>query len=133
MRKGDLVRFNKKSSGFIRETRRGMTPSKTYRASRPSTPEERSSWREALNAEIAAAKPEDRFGIACDSAGESRLAPRSVTVSLNVDGVFIVERARCRVSLGWGRPVGGLAKIVDPESGQFAYVKREVIEVINER
>jgi hypothetical protein len=130
LRKGDLVRLDENSS----EIKRAKKPfgSNHYIASRPSTSEERSLWRKNLQNAIEKAKIDgkDTFSIACDSAGESRLPPRTVSVRLNIDGIYIVERARCRVELGWGRATGGLARILDTESGDHAYVKRHMLKKI---
>ena len=97
-------------------------------------PLKRGAWREEKNAAIkeAAERGDPTFSIAFDDAGESRLAPRSVIVNLPVDGVFIVERARCRVALGWGNPTPGMTKILCTQTGVSTYVKREALEVISE-
>ena len=133
MRKGDLVRLdpNDPDISNILDWTYG---DKCYVASRPTTPEERIAWREAKYAAIkeAAEKGEDTFSIAFDDAGESRLAPRSVSVPLPIDGIYVVERARCRVSLGWGNPVGGMAKILNTSNGEHAYVKRNMLKVVQD-
>ena len=129
MKKGDLVRLNPKDETIRRhlQTTRGY-----FRASRPITREETSEWREERRNTIAEARKagEDTFHIAFDDAGESRLPPKSVGVELSLDGIFIVERARCRVELGWGNPVGGMTKILDTSTGEIAYVKRDMLEVV---
>ena len=127
IRKGSLVRLKQDLVHQLSHQRDG-----SFIASRPTTHREREEWRDNLNAEIAAAAPEDRFSIACDSAGESRLAPRSVQVFFPTEGLFIVERARCRVSLGWGNPTGGMTKILYPATGESGYVAREFLEVVCE-
>jgi len=136
MRKGSLVKLSKSCFTTRNGGSRDYPLSNSYhdergevQASRPTTSEERAGWRKDLNDEIAAAPQEERFAIACDSAGESRLAPRCVTVTIHRDDVLVVERARCRVSLGWGNPTPGLAKVMLP-NGEEAYLKRELLEVV---
>ena len=136
MRKGDLVKLNVAKCfttdnggerdrwnplGNCYEDEKGIV-----RAGRPTTPQEREAWRDELTAEIAAAAPEDRFAIACDSAGESRLAPRAVWFDIHRDEVLVVERARCRVSLGWGNPTPGMAKVMKP-NGEMVFLKRDLL------
>ena len=130
MKKGDLVRLNPKDVTISRHL---QTTRECFRASRPATPEEREEWREERRKAITEAHKagEDTFHIAFDDAGESRLPPKSVGIELSLDGIFIVERARCRVELGWGNPVGGMTKILDTSTGEIAYVKRDMLEVVS--
>ena len=136
MRKGDLVKLNVNKCFTVAYGGKRTFPlgnghedeNGYVRAGRPTTDAERRKWREDLNAEIAAAPQEERFAIACDSAGESRLAPRSVTVNVPRDVVLVLERARCRVALGWGNPTPGMAKVMLP-NGETAYLKRDLLEV----
>ena len=86
--------------------------------------------RKRIEIKEAADKGEDTFSIAFDDAGESRLAPKSISVPLPIDRVYVVERARCQVELGWGRATGGMTKILDTHTGQLAYVKRDMLEVV---
>lgn len=133
MKKGNLVRLDKNQPEIKRCSEFLSDPGHAkYRASRPTTFEEQRDWRESKSREIAHAREagEDTFHIAFDSGGESRLAPRSVSIPLSVDGIFIVEKARCRVSLGWGNPTGGMAKILDTTTGEIAFVKRDLLEVV---
>jgi hypothetical protein len=65
-----------------------------------------------------------------NDAGESRLAPMTTQITLPINDIYIVERARCRVSLGWGNPIGGMARILNTKTGDHAYVKRELLMVI---
>jgi hypothetical protein len=99
-------------------------------ATRPTTAAEQSAWR-AQNREAikSAPTPEEAFAIGCDDAGESRLAPRTKSVTIHRDDILVVERARCAVTLGWGRPTGGLVKLMLP-NGELAYLKRSLVEVI---
>ena len=134
MRKGDLVKFNTESSevsSVIRDAEYFGGPA-VVRTYRPTTSDEKEAWRESkYQATLEAhAKGEDTFHINFDDGGESRLPPRSVAVPLPVDGIFIVERARCRVSLGWGNPTGGMAKIVFPKTGDVTFVKRDMLEAV---
>jgi len=132
MKKGDLVKLNPNDPEIMRLLDWPFGEKK-YMASRPSTPEERDDWRKARREAIEEAhkKGGDTFSIAFDDAGESRLPPRSVSVSLPLDGIYVVERARCRVQLGWGNATGGLARILDTNSGEHAYVPREMLKVIS--
>ena len=131
MKKGDLVKLRPDDPEIERLMEWGMR-NEAYMASRPTTSEEREEWRRQKHADIERAhkRGEDTFHIASNDAGESRLPPRSVSVPLPIDGIYIVERARCRVSLGWGNPTGGMTKILNTQTGEHAYVAREMLEVI---
>ena len=127
LRKGALVRLNPRDETIKRHWERQLPNLKApmFHASRPATHEEQERWRAEFELRVrAGAEPWH------DSAGEPRLAPRSVSVYLPIDGVFIVERARCRVRLGYGNPTGGMTRILDTQSGEHAYVPREILEVI---
>jgi hypothetical protein len=136
MKKGDLVKLNPNDPEISRildwDHDSKDWDRKKYLASRPTSAEEREQWREQKRQEISEAHAlgEDTFSIAFDSAGESRLAPRSVSIPLPIDGIYVVEKARCRVELGWGRATGGMTKLLDTKTGEIAYVKREMLEVI---
>ena len=131
MKKGDLVKLRPDDPEIERLMGWGMG-NEAYMASRPTSPEEQEEWRVQKRNDIKRAQErgEDTFHIAFNDAGESRLAPRSVSVTLPVDGIYIVERARCRVSLGWGNPTGGMTKILNTQTGEHAYVAREMLEVV---
>ena len=131
MKKGDLVRLNPNDPEIERMTGWGMR-NESYMAKRPTTEQERESWRIQKRKDIKAAhdRGEDTFDIAFDSGGEPRIAPRSTSVALPIDGIYIVERARCRVQLGWGNPTGGMTKILNTQTGEYAYVAREMLEVV---
>jgi hypothetical protein len=60
-----------------------------------------------------------------DSAGETKLPPRSVSVRLSYDKIYHVLRARCRASLGYGNPTPGMACILDTQTGREIYIKRD--------
>jgi hypothetical protein len=139
MRKGDTVKFNKDHPKIQREIEfiewadvGCKQEERTLRTWRPSTDTERNEWRERRREAIAAAIElgEDTFHIAFDCAGESRLPPRTTQVAMPLDGEFIVERARCRVSLGYSNPEPGMARILNPETGEHSFVKRELLEVV---
>jgi hypothetical protein len=66
-----------------------------------------------------------------NSAGETKLPPQSVHVTLHRDRAYQVLRARCRVRLGWGNPTPGMAKILCTHTGEETYIKRELLEVIS--
>ena len=102
MKKGDLVKLRPDDPEIERMMGWGMR-NEAYMASRPTTPEEQEEWRVQKREDIKRAQErgEDTFHIAFNDAGESRLAPRSVSVPLPVDGIYIVERARCRGLRYW--------------------------------
>ncbi len=132
MKKGDLVRL-KPDDPEIAEILGWSSGGKEYLGRRPTTEKEKEVWREEKEREIkeAAANGEDTFSIAFDSSGESRLAPRSIIVAIPIDGVYIVEKARCRVELGWGNPTPGMTRILDTQTGEHAYVPREMLEIVS--
>ena len=74
---------------------------------------------------------EDTFHLAFNDAGETRLPPQTTQVRMPIDGEFIVERARCQVQLGWGNATPGMARILNPETGEHSFVKREMLEVVS--
>jgi len=132
VKKGDLVKLRPDDPEIARILDWPLGE-KDFIASRPTTSEERELWREDKRIAIkeAAEKGEDTFSIAFDDGGESRLPPRSVSIPLPVNRIYVVERARCRVQLGWGNATGGMARILDTQTGEHAYVAREMLEVIS--
>tara|TARA_R110002074_G_scaffold331948_5_gene502365 strand:+ start:2167 stop:2604 length:438 start_codon:yes stop_codon:yes gene_type:complete len=134
IRKGDLVKLNPNDPEIIRllEWEKPRARAIRYMASRPTTPEEREEWREERRNAIheASMAGEDTFHIAFNDAGESRLPPQSTQVPLPIDRIYVVERARCRVALGWGRAVGGMTKLLDTSTGETAYVRRDMLELV---
>jgi len=104
----------------------------TVQSSRPSTLEDQNAWREAKYAEVAAAKAagQDTFSIMTNDAGESRLPPQSIGVTLHRDRVYTVLRARAAARLGWGNKTGGLVKILCTETGEETYVKRHLVKAV---
>jgi hypothetical protein len=133
MKKGDLVKLNPNDPEIARLLEWPLGE-KEYLGSRPTTPEERAAWRREKSEEIARAREagEDTFHIAFDSSGESRLAPRSVSIPMPINDIYVVERARCRVELGWGRATGGMTKILCTKTGEVAYVRREMLEKVED-
>ena len=131
MKKGDLVRLRPDDPEIVRLLEWPLGK-KEFLASRPSTSEEREQWRKQKQNDIEEARKagKDTFSIAFDDGGESRLPPQSVSIPLPVDRFYVIERARCRVRLGWGNPTGGMARILDTQNGEHAYVAREMLEVI---
>lgn len=138
-RKGDKVKFNKDNHEVQQEIERiewsievGDTTDRSLRTWRPSTIEEKEAWRQSRRDAIAEARAqgEDTFHIAFDDGGESRLPPRTTQIRMPIDGEFIIERARCRVALGWGNPEPGMARILNPKTGEHSFVKREMLEVV---
>ena len=132
MRKGNLVKLRPDDPEIVRILEWSERSNSSYIASRPTTDEEKEKWHEDKRLAIKQAQlaGEDTFDIAFDSGGESRLPPRSVSVPLPIDRVYVVERARCQVQLGWGSPTGGMARILDTHTGEHAYVAREMLEVV---
>ena len=61
-----------------------------------------------------------------DSAGETKLAPRSVCVALYKDRQYTVARGRARLTCTWGNPVSGYV-LVEYEAGKTCFVKRELL------
>ncbi len=131
MKKGDLVKLNPADPDIERLLGWDKKPV-NYMASRPTTNAERQAWRDEKQKALqeAADAGEDTFSIAFNDAGESRLPPRSISVALPIDRIYVVERARCRVQLGWGNATGGMTRVLDTQTGQHAYVRREMLEVI---
>ena len=64
------------------------------------------------------------------SGGDSKLPPRTALVEVKRDQVYQVLRARCRASLGYGNPVPGMLQLLDTETGEAAYVKRDWMEAV---
>lgn len=135
MRKGDLVKLNPNDPEIADRMGWNTNPdSYEYMASRPATPEEREEWRLDKYRAIAEAREagEDTFHIAMNDAGESRLAPVSVSIPLPINDVYIVERARCRVSLSWGNATPGMTRILNTKTGEHAYVKRDMLIAVDD-
>jgi len=66
-----------------------------------------------------------------DSAGEPKLPPKAKPVPLTAS-VYLLERARVAPrGLSYGNPVSGMALIRSIETGELAFVEREIVEPIN--
>jgi hypothetical protein len=140
LKKGCLVRLNvskcftsKQGGGLRYPMSNYLNDDKgTVESQRPTTPEEQANWRKELRQEIedAVVAGKDTWHISMDSAGESRLPPQSRYVPIHRDRTYQVLRARCRVRLGWGNPTPGLTKILCTVTGEEAYIKRDLLEVI---
>ena len=125
MKKGDLVQLNDDACFTAKNGGKLQYPLTNYYcddrgivdAGRPTTREEQDAWYQTDAAK------------GMDSAGESKLPPQSYAIKLYKGRIYQVLRARCRVRLGWGNPVGGMAKVLCTHSGEEAYVKRELLEV----
>tara|TARA_B100000131_G_scaffold322798_1_gene378122 strand:+ start:578 stop:958 length:381 start_codon:yes stop_codon:yes gene_type:complete len=124
MRKGNLVKLNSavcftERNGGEREfplINGHCDDLGIIRAARPVTRAETEAW---YNSDAA-------HGM--NSAGESKLPPQSVLVEIGRDDVLVVERARCRVRLGYGNATGGYTQVITP-TGETAFIKRELLEV----
>jgi hypothetical protein len=139
IRKGDIVVINEDKCFTMRNGGKRTFPlengheddTRVVGAKYQCTPADTEAWRRAQREEIdaAVAAGEDTFHITCDSAGESRLPPRSGRVYLKAGVAYTVLRARCRAAFGYGNPTPGLVKLLDHESGREVFVKRELVRV----
>lgn len=126
MRKGNLVRLNPTvcfttgEGGGLRYplTNALNDENGTVAGRRPITQEETEAWYAS----------DASKGL--DSAGESKLPPRSVWLTLHRDRVYHVIRARCRVALGWGNPTPGMTELMCAQTGETAFIKRDLLEVL---
>tara|TARA_Y100000588_G_C14256496_1_gene925721 strand:+ start:2916 stop:3305 length:390 start_codon:yes stop_codon:yes gene_type:complete len=126
LRKGALVKLNvdrcftERFGGALQYPRTNYANDEagTVQAARPVTAEETAAWYDSDASK------------GMDSAGESKLPPQSKHVALHRDRIYQVLRARCRVRLGWGNPTPGMAKLLCTHTGETAYVKRELLEVV---
>lgn len=66
-----------------------------------------------------------------DSAGETKLPPRTTHVALKPTDLFVVSRARAAAPVGWGRPLPGMT-LVRRVEGCFEpfYIRREDLEEV---
>jgi hypothetical protein len=123
IRKGDMVRldasrcFTQKAGGSLDYPMTNWLNDNrgTVSASRPITGEETRDWYDS------------DVSKGMNSAGESKLPPRAVQVLLHRDRIYQVLRARARAMLGWGNPTGGLTKILCTNTGETAYIKRDLL------
>jgi len=127
MRKGNLVRlnvakcFSKRNGGELTWALGTMDDDDNglVIARRPTTDKEQREWRTTPAAR------------GMNDAGELKLPPQSTMVKLRRDMCYMVLRARCQVRLGWGNPVPGMVKVLDTETGEQVYLKRELVEVVS--
>jgi len=126
-RAGDMVKV--KDTAFVD---RWGTPRETINARYHCTEEDRNEWREEHYREIreAAERGEDTFGIAFDSAGESRLPPMGGTAPLFKGTAYRVLRARCRESFSYHNATGGWTKLLDLNTGREVFTKMERLEKV---
>ena len=140
IRKGCLVRLNPQKCFTAAQGGGLRYPLTNYAndeagivlSSRPTTPEDEKAWYKNQRREVEAAvnAGKDTWPITMNDAGESRLPPQSVGVTLYRDRVYTVLRARASVRLGWGKKTGGLTKILCTETGEETYIKRELVETV---
>lgn len=126
MQKGNLVRLNP-AMCFTTDAGGGLRfpltnyhndENGTFQASRPITEEETNVWYDS----------DASHGMT--SAGETKLPPQSVQVILHRDLIYHVVRARCRIRFGCGNPIPGMAELLCTHTGETAYVRRELLEVL---
>lgn len=127
MRKHDLVRFNPSNPYVIRCLR----TSSSIQGFAHTTTEDTQAWHDEMSSQVAEAKAkgEDTFSIVCDSAGESRLSPRSKTLEFPIDGIFTVIRARVRTTRGY-HTAAGQTEILCTTTGQQGFVKRVFLQKV---
>ena len=123
MRKGDLVKLNTAECFTAENGGKRRFPLANYHldelnvvmGARPTTAEEQNAW---YNTDAAR-------GIGCD--GETKLPPQATAVEIKADMILVVERARCRVQLGWGNPSPGMTQVMLP-NGETAFIPRGFLE-----
>lgn len=69
----------------------------------------------------------DSKGIGDD--GETKLPPKSITVKLHRDDLFMVRRARCKADFGWYNYPKQI-ELFDYKSGYFCFVDRILVELV---
>jgi hypothetical protein len=138
MRKGDLVKLSRccftTKSGGTRDyplTNYANDEAGFVDGTRLATAEDTDQYYEnkrlAIDEAVAAGK--STFSITMDSAGESQLPPTAYTVKLRKDRVYTLLRARCRPQWSY-RSHPGMALVLCTETGEEAYVKRSLLEVV---
>jgi hypothetical protein len=123
--KGALVRLNEAACFTEDQGGARRYPLSNYAADeagivesrRPVTPEETAAWYDSDASK------------GMTSGGDTKLPPQSTYIPLQRGRIYQVLRARCRVRLGYGNPIPGMAMILCTESGESTYVKRELLEV----
>jgi hypothetical protein len=124
MRKGNLVRLNiakcftTKAGGALRFplTNYGCDDSGMVEGTRLASASDVEAWRNTDAAK----------GIDC--AGETKLPPTAYGAMLKRDRVYTLLRARCAPIWSYRRHPGH-ACVLDTETGNHIYVKRELLEV----
>lgn len=125
MRKGNIVRLNPITC-FTTENEGGLDYPLTHRLNdeagivegyRHPTTEELEAWRNS---------PASK---GMNSAGESKLPPTAVTVSVHRGDKLRIERARVRMSFFY-RTSGGWAKVSRVSDGEVFFIKRDRLEVL---
>lgn len=116
MRKGDLVKLNPGLFSMFETTSSALSifdmRAGRYPATRPLSEKEIKDW-------YTNSQP-----LGVNSAGESRLPPRTKTIYLYKDRFYTVVKARARATLGW-TVVGGLTKVMCSFTGEEVYIKRK--------
>jgi len=129
MRKGDLVQLDVKKCFTVESGGERKYPRSNYECDekgivygeRLPTSQDYEAWR----------KSDDSKGMDC--AGETKLPPTSYYVKIPRGNLYLVLRARCRANLSYGNPTPGLALIRCSATGEEAYVKRDLLEVVSPR
>ena len=139
MRKGDLVKLSRccftTQNGGTRDyplSNYANDKAGTVDGTRIATAADRDRYYESKRkaVEVAAARGENTFSITMDSAGEPQLPPTAYTVKLHRDRVYTLLRARCRPQWSY-RSHPGMALVLCTVTGEEAYVKRSLLEVVS--
>lgn len=125
MKKGDLVRLNKAACFTTKAGGSRRFPLSNYandeagtvEATRIASEEDTRDWYDSDASK------------GMTSAGETKLPPTAYPVRLHKDRVYTLLRARCRPSWGY-RKHPGMALVLCTVSGEEAYIKRELLEVL---
>lgn len=125
MRKGDLVRlspkcFTVKVGGALEFplTNYANDIAGTAEATRLTTDEDIRAWSDSDASK------------GMTSAGETKLPPTAYTVKLHRDKMYTLLRARCRPQWSY-RSHPGMALVLCTQTGEQAYIKRELLEVVS--
>ena len=123
MRKGDLVKLSIDKCFTIECGGKRSFPLTNYAAERAGTVE---AFYKLTPEQRKAMANQDYFK-EMDSAGESRLVPSEGRDALHRDRVYPLLRARAAAVYNY-RKIGGLALVLDTESGRELYVARKYLE-----
>ena len=126
IRKGDLVRLNAAVCFTMKQGGERRFPLTNGANDTAGTVE---ATRLASDADVQAWRESDASKGMTDG-GETKLPPTAYTVRLHRDRVYTVLRARCRPEWSY-RKHPGMALVLCTNSGQEAYVKRTLLEVID--